>query len=663
MANLIEYWRDIAPGSPNDTVTRYMIDTDTDTYPAPDVFSSLSGVLGPVHPVVGTVIFTKCQGPDFKQYKGTGSSASVNIVTTPNSPSCCDLSGYTFSIVRTNNTDLLTPNGTINITATIGDINDFQASIDGGTTWQSPIASAILFENLPAGTYSVILKQAVGVCSTASVVTINDVITYPPLLISESYLPNLYMPVFFPIRIGFQLDNNTAIVKTDGQTYLEPSTTDAKEYLATLPIIKILGNEDYGGTWQITGVDDPSDPQKFYFDALYTSDQAIAFVPFDKQVFQLFCESAFNVFQKIADINIYPDASGEYQVRVEGFLQAAFKILPPVNNGDEITLLRKYYVAPRDFDESAAPTILNAVYSAVPDLTPFLGAVVPLGPAPINFINEISSLGYPVLFSYIDMATGRVKNVTSSEITTIVATTPIVYVNALSLNVYEVTWVNPAGAIGTLNVTPVLPSWITLLPSAPDTVKLRIDTDTVGVDGDYDGSDYDAEDYLVASVNAIIGCYSFAFTDGATPLFDLELCIFPIQSANGICKDGFNIAWINREGGWSSYIFDGRKTYGKEVGDVKTFKSGNRLKRLSVENVYDVVEVSISNKSDRDLRFIASLRQSIEAYLWSESTKSWSIPIILNKESFAVYSMPFKQINVADKFTFRYSEEVIIQSQ
>ena len=660
---IFEFWRDITVGSPDDTVDRYRYDTSDDSI-AHDSFTSLSGVLGPIHPSVGTVMYQECQGLDLVQYKSTGGPISINKVTLTDSPTCCTLALTDFNIVRTNNTVLLTPNGTILITAPILDIADYEASIDGGANWVTQIGSVITFEDLPAGSYTVIIRAVAGVCSMTTTITISDQITYPPLIVSESTQPPLYSPIFYPITLGFTLDNNTATVKQDGGgTYLEVSSSDAKDYLATLPIVKLLDNVDYAGTYQINSVDDPDTPTKFYFSGVYTTDQAVLFVPFDRQVFQLFAEVAFNNYQKIADITVYPNATGEYLVRLEGFLQAVFKVNQPVNDGDEITLLRKYYVIPRDFDLSATATIFNAVYTAIPDLTDYLGTLIPLGPAPINFINEQTNKGYPVLFSYIDVTVGRIKNITSSQETDIVSTSPLIYIAGLPLNTYDVQWINPLGAIGSLNVTPALPSWITLIASPSDTVKLHIDTGAGTSGGDYDGSDYLGVDYLSGGPNAIVGCYTYVFKDGATVLFTLTTCIFPIQSSVGECVGGFNIAWINRQGGWSSYVFGGKKTYGKDIGEVKTYKYLNELKRANVENVYDTAEVTIANKSIRDLQFIASLRQSIQAYLYSDLTLQWSIPITLDKQSFPIYSTPFKQIEVNDRFTFKYAEEVLIQSQ
>lgn len=659
---VFEFWRDITPGSPNDTVDRYQYDTSDDSI-SHDVFTVGSGVLGPIHPALGTVMYQECQGGDLVQYKSTGSSASINKVTLTDSPTCCTLSLSDFNVVRTNNTNLLTPNGKIEVTAPVLDIGDYEASIDGGANWVTQVGSIITFSALPAASYSVIIREISGVCNVTATVEVSDNITYPPLLVEEEVLPAAYSPVFHPIEIVYKLLNNTATIKEDGGgTYLEVANDDAKEYLATLPIIKILDNTDYGGKWQVLSVDDVDDPEKFYIAATFTTEQAVTFVPFDKQVFQIFAEVAFNNYQKIADIAAYPNAiTGFYELRLEGFLQSVFEVMQPINSGDEITLLRKYYVVPRDFDMTDAPTTLNAVYSAVTPLTPFLGALIPLGPAPINFINEQTAKGFPVLFSYIDLTVGRVKNITSSNQTDIVASGTTVFIPGLPMNEYTLTWVNPAGAIGTLNVTPALPAWITILPSASDTVKLAIDLSQGGA-GDYDGTDYDGDDYLSGGPNSIVGCFSFLFEDGTTDLFTLDICVYPIQSSQVNCG-GLNIAWINRQGGWSSYIFEGRRTYTQNIGDVKEYKKGGELRRSTVENVYDGIEVDIMNKSIKDLVFIKSLRQSIQAFLFDDATGQWSIPIVLDKTNTAVYSEPFRQIEVDQKIAFKLAEEVVIQSQ
>lgn len=664
------FWTDVYGASPNIMMDRYTYHAVDDTVTMETVNIGTGGS-GSYHPPVGSQIAYECgvdaEDGDLIEYYGRGNNTGVDVVVTEGAAFCCDLEASEFSVVKTNNTDLLTPNGTIVVTSPTLDISLYEASINDGASYVTQVDNAITFENLPAGNYTVIIKIIGGACNVTASLTIVDNITYPPPIIEETTVPALYSPVFHPITVGFKLVNNQATVKQDGGgTYLEVDSQDEKDYLATLPIIKIFDNEDYAGTYQITGVDDVDDPEKFYFVKTFTTEQAVLFVPFDRQVFQLFAERDFNDYQKIADMTVYPQPdTGEYLLRVEGFLQAVFEVNKPLNNGEEITLLRNYYVLPLGFDMEDSPTILKAVYAAVPDLTSFLAPFIPLGPAPINFISQLTAKGLPVLFSYIDTDIGRIVNVTSSNQTDILASTPTVLIFGLPLNVYNLNWINPAGAIADLQVSPALPAWISILPSASDTVQLSIDTGLNTEGGDYDPDDYDEEDYLISGVNLIVGCYEFEFSDGVTPLFTLRICIFPIQSSTEVCESetNFNIAWINREGGWSSYIFEGRKSYGVDIGKVTTYKKSRELKRASVEDVYHTVEVALFNKSIQEMDFITSLRYSIQAFLWSDLTQQWSIPIILDKGGFNTYTRPFKQIELEEQFTFKYAEEVVIQSQ
>lgn len=662
---VIEFWRDIYGADPNVMMDRYIYTAATDTVSLETVNIG-GGGLSAFHPPAGTKVGEECDDTDFVEYFSRGDNTGVDVVVTVNAAVCCELEATDFSVVKTNNTSLLTPNGTIVITAPVLDINEYEASIDGGSNYVTQVGGEIKFENLPAGSYSIIIKTITGVCSVTVGLSILDNIVYPPPLIEETTQPPLYSPVFYPITHGYKIVDNTITIKEDGGgTYIEVASQDAKDYLATLPIIKILDNEDYAGTYQVVSVDDVDDPEKFYIDADFTTEQNALYVPYDRQVFELYGERSFNNYEKIADISVYPNGDGEYLVRVEGFLQALFQVPPPVNDGDEITLLRKYYLQPTYFEMEAAPTVYNAVYSAIPDLTDYLVPLTPLGPVPINFINEQTLKGAPVLFSYIDTTVGRIKNVTSSNQTEIVSAGPLVIINALPLNQYEVQWVNPLGAIAALNVTPALPAYITQVASPTDTVKLLIDL-TQGSGGDYDAGDYDSDDYLISGPNTVVGCNDYVFKDGVTDLFTLRLCVFPIQASEQLCasdEDTFNIGWVNQEGGWSSFLFEGKKIYGKQVGNTRENKIAGVLRRSSVEDVYNTAEVTIANKSIRELLFIATLRQSIQAYLYSDATRQWSIPIILDKQNFPIYSTPFKQLEVVDKFTFKYSEEVRIQTQ
>lgn len=624
-------------------------------------------------PAVGQVIYEECVGQDKIQYKYMGGVESltpnINPFTVEDDPSCCDIQASQFTIIKTNNTDLSTPNGSFTIESTALNINDFEVSIDGGDTYTTPSDDKLEVTGLSEGTYTLLIKQISGVCFVTAQVSILDIITYPPLIIAETVAPDDFVPVFSPVEFQFELVNNQISIKEDGTgTYLEVDTQDGKDFFASLPIFRILENTDYQGTWQITAVDDVDDPAKFYFGATYTTDQDAIFVPFGRQTFQLFGEVSINNFQKIADISVAPTTAGIYKVRCEGFLQSMFELNAPASIED-LSLGRKFYVIPAELDQASAATIRTGVFSAKETLTEYVGDLIPLGPAPINFINEQTAKGYPVIFSVLDNTSKRVQNIRSSLETEIVTTASEVYIPALPNNTYDFAWINPGGAIADLQIDPALPDWITVNTSDPSVVSLTINTYTSEPGGDYTPDDF-STDYNIFSINAIVGCYQFEFFDGAELLFTLDICVYPAQEIKDVCHNNrssvpeiFNIAWINREGGWSSFVFQGKKEYGKKIGRSRTFKRGNILKKLSLEEVYDEATVSLSNYSIRELLFISSLRTSIEAYLFNEDTQDWDIPIVLNTQDFPVYKVPFKQLDVEGSFSFLYAEEINIQKQ
>jgi hypothetical protein len=292
--------------------------------------------------------------------------------------------------------------------------------------------------------------------------------------------------------------------------------------------------------------------------------------------------------------------------------------------------------------------------------------LTPLGPAPINFINEQVGKGFPVIFSILNDETKRINNILSSIQTDIATNASEVYFNALPGNEYDFEWLG-SEPIGVLTTDPSLPSWITVVSTDGGVVKLHIDTMGTTEDGDYMNVDYN-EDYMTLSFNSLVGCYSYDFFNDGVPLFTLNICVYPSQGINSVCKKGyqnpiFNLAWVNRQGGWSSYCFEGKKEIRRKIGKESTFKRGSELKKASIENVYTEVVVNFAGKTIRDLQFLDTLRTSIQAYLFNDSTLQWDIPIVLDREDFPIYSLPFKQSDQKDSFTFVYSEELVIQKQ
>lgn len=136
---------------------------------------------------------------------------------------------------------------------------------------------------------------------------------------------------------------------------------------------------------------------------------------------------------------------------------------------------------------------------------------------------------------------------------------------------------------------------------------------------------------------------------------DQELCF--AGSDNKI-----NIAWLNRLGGWNSYIFSSKKIFGKDIGDNKIMKAtGHSLKKISIENVFDSVIVPSGVIPRSHLDFVDEFKYTIQAYVFNDITALWDIPIIIDGNSFELRKEGegfFKY-----EFAFKFAREILIQSQ
>lgn len=656
--------RTSVPNGGNFDITTYYYDTSDDSI---DIVGPNSSAFDPGsdEPALDEVVFSACNGADLNEYKYDGPGTfTITKVTTADSPTCCSLNTADFSISVTG--DDGSTNGEVIISSSVVDVDDYEARIDGGA-FIPGAGGLITFSGLAHGSHTINIRLIGGSCFGTILTNVPDIEVNLPFALAVTS-PGTFLPVFYPIEYSLEFaGNGIDIIQSGGLTMIDAGSNVALGlYLLTKPKVRIYDTTDYDGVYQIDAFVDNT----FVIDATFTSTQAGKICPSRKQTFELYCEEELNSFVKVADIGSAADVDGQYNIRVEGFLQGVFLVNPPVE-GDEITLGRKFYLIPASFEVDSQP-ISTAVYSAIESLTPYLDDLVPLGPAPMNFINEQTQKGMPVLFSFLELTTGRVKNVISSKETDIISTNDVV-LNALPCNSYDIEWIKIAGNInGAIVSDPALPSWIVITPDT-DRLAIAIDTCAQGSGaGDYEPDDYSSTDYLTAGFNELVGCYEFEISDGDGVLFTLSICIFPIQQpASEVCQDdAFNIAWVNRQGGFSSYAFarevgsKGLKQLGLNVGESTDFKKEGELKKSSVRDVFDSVTVHYSNRNVRELLFISSLRQSIQAYLFNDDTGAWDIPIFIDPESFPVFTLPFNQADHGNgSFTFRYSDEIRIQRQ
>jgi hypothetical protein len=137
--------------------------------------------------------------------------------------------------------------------------------------------------------------------------------------------------------------------------------------------------------------------------------------------------------------------------------------------------------------------------------------------------------------------------------------------------------------------------------------------------------------------------------------------IDPCEQAGGEAYP-LNIAWLNTLGGWQSFIFLGKKTEGRAIGDVKIMKSSaNVLKKTSIEDVYKTIITPSGFISEEMVDYVTELKYSIQAYLWNSTTSAWDIPIIIDSNDFADLKKQGSGFYKYD-FSFRYANEIIVQN-
>lgn len=264
--------------------------------------------------------------------------------------------------------------------------------------------------------------------------------------------------------------------------------------------------------------------------------------------------------------------------------------------------------------------------------------------------------------SVIGSGDSSVQNVLSVNQSSVIFT-PSYYFDAVTDSNYTITFQH-SGAISSLGVSPALPSWIQILSSPSNQIKLSIRTNE-SAPGDYTAEDYNSVDYSVASFNNLAGCYQFQFSDGATVIFTLAFCIGAISETIKVCtEDVLNFAFLNKSGGYNSIALDCTYVNGRTFGNTAVFKDSNNVLKIgSVKDVYDTITVNCSVLSKRMLDFLMAMRSSNHVLLYNETSKAFDIPVVIEKSDLQTYGNKFNQAQTSQTFTLRKAKEVLIQTQ
>jgi hypothetical protein len=163
------------------------------------------------------------------------------------------------------------------------------------------------------------------------------------------------------------------------------------------------------------------------------------------------------------------------------------------------------------------------------------------------------------------------------------------------------------------------------------------------------------------------GTYSFSFQENTltgnrnwTVIIEVGACGTVVY--DNCCTNQYNIAWLNRQGGWQNYIFTGIKTFEVRQDDGDTFKTYEKvIKWANKKEVYNGVILTTGNTPKSHVDYLDSLRYSIQAYLYNDLTDAWDIEILIDSDSFVKYTSRQKLFD--NTISFIYANELVIQSQ
>lgn len=146
-------------------------------------------------------------------------------------------------------------------------------------------------------------------------------------------------------------------------------------------------------------------------------------------------------------------------------------------------------------------------------------------------------------------------------------------------------------------------------------------------------------------------------------LIMLDYCSVTINNTQ-CSPDGLKvIAWLNREGGWSYFTFNGKTTYSVRIPEGKTYQNSDYIQRYSERpDVYTAELVTTGDIPQIALDLLESLKTSIQAYIIEDWDTVYPVykPIQIQDGDFTKRKTGDKIFDVAVNFI--YAEEKQIQT-
>lgn len=145
---------------------------------------------------------------------------------------------------------------------------------------------------------------------------------------------------------------------------------------------------------------------------------------------------------------------------------------------------------------------------------------------------------------------------------------------------------------------------------------------------------------VTVGIASKIGEFNLLFQSTASPLTQVHLIRITVKSCLvERCKcTGLNecVVWLNPSGGWSSYCFKGKKTYGVNINNTKNFKtSKGEVRHYSRTDIYDSLLVLSGEIPVSDAPNVKTLKYAIQAYLLRVNGY---VPIIIEEKDFELFT-------------------------
>jgi len=176
----------------------------------------------------------------------------------------------------------------------------------------------------------------------------------------------------------------------------------------------------------------------------------------------------------------------------------------------------------------------------------------------------------------------------------------------------------------------------------------------------------------VFGIASVVGIFTLDLIDTGNPsepyVIQITITACDLTLLDIDCKDRIILLyWYNQAGGWSSFPFITKKTYGHSAGNNTTFKTSGLIRKFSSrDDKYKTYKLSTGYQSKQVHDHLETMFDSIQAFVAFPSAlgsfaDGIESPIIIDPKDINKYSDGSG--NWETEFSFSIAQEKIIQTQ